>query len=239
MRIARGSREHDDARHDLVDGFAHGAIVTWPSVERSCVATRVGHTTTAGVHVGGARHAGPMTSAVALLRGINVGGIRRVPMVELRAVVEAVGHTRVATLLNSGNAVFLTRHDSAAHAGDQDIALAAELAAGLRARCGFDVDVVVRTGAEIDGVIAASPFPEAARDDPAHLVVMFHATPLSVSSDFDAARYGPEQVVWTRTEAYVHYPGRHRPLPAHAGRAHPGRRSGRDWPQLAHRARVA
>jgi uncharacterized protein (DUF1697 family) len=128
--------------------------------------------------------------------------------------------------------VFVPRHDSAAHAGDQDVALAAELAAGLRARCGFDVDVVVRTGAEIDGVIAANPFPEAARDDPAHLVVMFHATPLSVSAEFDAARCGPEQVVWTRTEAYVHYPvdiGHSRLTPAVLTRAAGQAGTGRNW----------
>lgn len=43
---------------------------------------------------------------VALLRGVNVGKAKRVPMAELRALLAGLGHTGVATLLNSGNAVF-------------------------------------------------------------------------------------------------------------------------------------
>ena len=55
--------------------------------------------------------AGPLTSRMpaflALLRGVNVGKAKRVPMAELRRVLEDLGCTNVATLLNSGNAVFV------------------------------------------------------------------------------------------------------------------------------------
>jgi uncharacterized protein (DUF1697 family) len=173
-----------------------------------------------------------MTSAVALLRGINLGGTRRVPMTELRAVVEAAGHTRVVTLLNSGNVVFVPRDDGAPRIADLDRALGADLADALQVRFGFDVGVVVRTRDEIDAVIAANPFPDAARDDPAHLVVMFHALPVSVARGFDATTYGPEQVVWTRTAAYVHYPvdiGHSRLTPAVLTRAAGQAGTGRNW----------
>jgi uncharacterized protein (DUF1697 family) len=43
---------------------------------------------------------------VALLRGINVGGRNRVAMAALREVVEGLGHTGVATYIQSGNVVF-------------------------------------------------------------------------------------------------------------------------------------
>jgi uncharacterized protein (DUF1697 family) len=42
---------------------------------------------------------------VALLRGINVGGGRKVPMAELRSVAEGLGLKRVRTLIASGNLV--------------------------------------------------------------------------------------------------------------------------------------
>ena len=45
-----------------------------------------------------------MPTFVALLRGVNVGKAKRVPMAEFRALLLALGYTRVATLLNSGNA---------------------------------------------------------------------------------------------------------------------------------------
>src|SRR4249919_903005 len=43
-----------------------------------------------------------------LLRGVNVGGIRKVAMPDLRRVLESLGHTDVATYLQSGNAIVTT-----------------------------------------------------------------------------------------------------------------------------------
>jgi uncharacterized protein (DUF1697 family) len=42
----------------------------------------------------------------ALLRGVNVGGKNRVPMAQLRALLEELGFARVATYIASGNVVF-------------------------------------------------------------------------------------------------------------------------------------
>ncbi|MDC7219807.1 MAG: DUF1697 domain-containing protein [Spirochaetales bacterium] len=43
---------------------------------------------------------------VALLRGINVGGKRKVEMVRLRGLMEKSGYLHVETYLNSGNVLF-------------------------------------------------------------------------------------------------------------------------------------
>jgi uncharacterized protein (DUF1697 family) len=75
---------------------------------------------------------------IALLRGINVGKANRIPMADLRALLEGLGHTDVTTLLNSGNAVFrATKGTSAKHATD----IAADATPGascrqVRARAG-------------------------------------------------------------------------------------------------------
>lgn len=146
-----------------------------------------------------------MTAAIALLRGINVGGHRKVPMAELRSVVEQLGHSQVATHLNSGNVVFAVAPPDAPPAGADPAALAAAIAAGLRERLSLDVDVVVRTAAQLDAVVAANPFDDAARTDPSHLVVVFYPAPVGGPA-LDASRYGREQVVWDGAHAYVHYP---------------------------------
>ena len=41
----------------------------------------------------------------ALLKGINIGG-KKIPMTDLKALVEKMGHGEVRTLLASGNVVF-------------------------------------------------------------------------------------------------------------------------------------
>ncbi|MEI5097898.1 DUF1697 domain-containing protein [Streptomyces sp. PmtG] len=90
----------------------------------------------------------------ALLRGVNVGGSRQVPMARLRTLLEERGLDRVRTHLQSGNVAF------AADRGDED-SLAAELGAALEREFGFTVDLLVRDGAYLRAVVDACPFPAA------------------------------------------------------------------------------
>jgi uncharacterized protein (DUF1697 family) len=78
-----------------------------------------------------------MTTYAALLRGINVGGAKKVPMAELRTLMEGLGHDRVRTYLQSGQAAFTADH------GDEE-SLAAELTGAIEKHFGFSVDVIVR-----------------------------------------------------------------------------------------------
>ena len=69
-----------------------------------------------------------MPTHVALLRGINNLGSKKVAMAELRKVVTSLGHADVTTYIQSGNVLFSPRlaHNSAAGPPDAP-ALAAEL----------------------------------------------------------------------------------------------------------------
>ncbi|MFH8976576.1 DUF1697 domain-containing protein [Streptomyces sp. NPDC017890] len=94
------------------------------------------------------------TMYAALLRGINVGGARKLPMADLRALLEGLGHDAVRTHLQSGQAVFASGH------GDED-SLAAELTGAIEKRFGFAVDVIVRDHAYLKAVAEQCPFPAA------------------------------------------------------------------------------
>ncbi len=88
----------------------------------------------------------------ALLRGINVGGKKKVPMAELREVLQGLGYEDVRTYLQSGNAVFSApRRDTAA--------LARELEQAIEGRFGFPVAVQLVDGAFLRDVVEACPFP--------------------------------------------------------------------------------
>ena len=95
---------------------------------------------------------------VALLRGINVGGNKKVPMAELRELAAGLGWQRAETYIQSGNLVF------AANGGDAEAEQALEGA--IAAHFGFVVPVVVRSVAAWRAYAAASPFPEAASARP-------------------------------------------------------------------------
>jgi uncharacterized protein (DUF1697 family) len=105
-----------------------------------------------------------LTTHIALLRAVNVGG-RKLIMSELRTWLEGLGFQDVRTLLQSGNLVFHSKEAA-------DRKLTAKLEAEAEKTFGFDIDFLVRTAAEWDAVIAANPYPQAAENDPARLVVM-------------------------------------------------------------------
>ncbi|MFG2353372.1 DUF1697 domain-containing protein [Streptomyces sp. NPDC048521] len=128
-----------------------------------------------------------MTTYAALLRGINVGGSKKLPMAELRTLVTGLGHTGVRTHLQSGQAVFT------ADRGDEE-SLAAELARAIEERFGFPVDVLVRDHAYLKAVAEACPFP-AADLQPKQLHVTYFSAPVSQDryAEIDPAAYLPEE----------------------------------------------
>lgn len=95
-----------------------------------------------------------MTRYVALLRGINVGKNKRIPMPGLRDALEQAGYTDVRTLLVSGNVV-LTPPDAR---GPDDVA--DDVSRVVEKGWGHDVRVVVRTGGELRAAVDACPVPE-------------------------------------------------------------------------------
>lgn len=97
-----------------------------------------------------------MTTWVALLRGVNVGGHNKVPMAELRNVCASLGFVSVATYIQSGNVVFRADGDARE--------LARRLRDAIADRFEWDVPVVLRTADELDRVLAGSPFVEAGED---------------------------------------------------------------------------
>jgi uncharacterized protein (DUF1697 family) len=130
----------------------------------------------------------PMTTTyAALLRGINVGGNKKVPMAELRALLSDLGHSAVRTYLNSGNAIFSSDDD------DQD-ALAAALEDAIEKHFGFKVACMVRTGAYLRAVVEACPFP-ADELEGRQLHAIFYSGPVTAErfSAIDAAAYLPEE----------------------------------------------
>ncbi|MDO8382749.1 MAG: DUF1697 domain-containing protein [Microbacterium sp.] len=90
-----------------------------------------------------------MTEWVALLRGVNVGGIT-IRSADLREMLAAMGLEDVRTFLASGNAAFRSPRERG------DLKLAIEAALGER--FGYDAWIVLVTRDEIEAAIASFPF---------------------------------------------------------------------------------
>jgi len=139
-----------------------------------------------------------MTTCIALLRGVNVGKGRRVPMAELRAVLADLGHDRVATLLNSGNAVFRAARGTPAK-------LAADIAAALARRLDVEVPVIVKSAAELDAIVADNPL-DVAPAEHSRMLVAFTRDARSLASlaALEPLVVRPERFALGRRAAYLH-----------------------------------
>ena len=141
-----------------------------------------------------------MAVAIALLRGVNVGG-RTVRMVELTALARDLDLQNPRTLLQSGNLVFEAPRAP-------DASLEARLETALKSRFGFAVDVICRSAVEWARLVAANPFPDAARNDPAHLLAMpLKTAPVDGGLErLRAAIKGREEAALIGRDLYVVYP---------------------------------
>lgn len=91
-----------------------------------------------------------MPTFVTLLRGVNVGRAKRVPMAEFRALLMFLGYTEVTTLLNSGNAIFhAAKGAPAKHA--------ANIATALKSKLNVEVPVIVKPARALAAIVAESP----------------------------------------------------------------------------------
>ena len=111
-----------------------------------------------------------MRTHVALLRGVNVGGHNRLPMADLRRIVESLGHDDVATYIQSDNVVFGSSETDPER-------LAATLEHAIADSVGVRPGVVVLSRSQLESVVADNPYPQ--EDDPKRLHVVLHRAPIS------------------------------------------------------------
>jgi uncharacterized protein (DUF1697 family) len=121
---------------------------------------------------------------VALLRGINVGGVNKVGMKQLKAVFEEAGMTSVGTYINSGNVIFSTKLRSRAR-------LVKLLEEAIAERFGFPVKVLVRDIDNVRAVVKAIS-PKWTNDQQMKCDVMFLWEDVDSPSVLDRLTFKPE-----------------------------------------------
>jgi uncharacterized protein (DUF1697 family) len=99
---------------------------------------------------------------VCLLRAVNLGKQRKLPMPALRTALTAAGMTEVRTYLQSGNVIAWSQLQSRQQVSDL-------VRSVIAAEFSLDVPVITRRPAEIDDVIATNPFSAQAAQR-AHLI---------------------------------------------------------------------
>jgi uncharacterized protein (DUF1697 family) len=141
-----------------------------------------------------------MTRQIALLRGINVGKTKRMPMARVRELLGEHGYEDVKTYVQSGNIVF----DGPGAKPEQ---VAAKLERELAAEFGFDVPVIVRSRDQLAAVVELNPLGKLATDPKRyHVIFLSGAVEPKRTADIDLDDYAPDTFESHGRELYLWTP---------------------------------
>jgi uncharacterized protein (DUF1697 family) len=135
-----------------------------------------------------------MTTYVALLRAVNVGGTGKLPMDELKSMCESLGFSNPRTYIASGNVIFESRLS--------EHSVSSKLKAQLASYAGKEVGVAVRTGPEMAAVLQKNPFKSEA---PNSTVAIFLEEPPAKNALESVTGQQNEKLALGVREIYVHY----------------------------------
>ncbi|SHI34623.1 Uncharacterized conserved protein, DUF1697 family [Mesonia phycicola] len=135
---------------------------------------------------------------VALLRGINVGGKRKLKMADLRESVLKIDFTEVSTYIQSGNLFFTSEEKNAR-------ILEEKLAQHLLDEYTYDIPVVIRTAGEIEKAISKNPFSNAEDFKQLHLIFLKENPAQDLVNAFKELEFPSEQFKIEEKHLYVNY----------------------------------
>lgn len=136
-----------------------------------------------------------------MLRGINVGGQKKIRMADLRGLYESLGFEKVRSYIQSGNVVFETAIKDA-----EEISEKLELE--IRKVYGFDVSVILRSVLEMKKIVGGNPFLKGEGIDLSklHIVFLKEKAGKIPKGDIDKVKGTGEEVAKSRCEIYLFLP---------------------------------
>ncbi|HTU67202.1 MAG TPA: DUF1697 domain-containing protein [Steroidobacteraceae bacterium] len=138
-----------------------------------------------------------MPRYVALFRGINVGKAKRIAMADLRALLDKLGYADVATLLNSGNAVFTGNAEPAA-------THATRIRTAVQTKLGVEACVIVKSAKDVAAIVTGNAIVGHATDHSKLLVAVTGvARDMNKVSALPKTDWGREKVHVNKHAAYV------------------------------------
>ena len=142
-----------------------------------------------------------MTTFIALLRGINVSGQKKIKMADLRAHLEELDLRNIRTYVQSGNVIFESKEPDATF-------LERQIEKKILEKYGFEVVVMVKMTRELLYVLENNPFIKSGGKDTSRLYVTF----LSNIPDQEQLRkletvnYSPEEFILDGKNIYFFSP---------------------------------
>jgi uncharacterized protein (DUF1697 family) len=137
---------------------------------------------------------------ISILRGINVGGHKKIKMDALRQLYSSQAYESVQSYIQSGNVIFRTNETDTK-------TLASTLSTKIQEAFGFDVPVLVLTAQELKCAIDDNPYLDDSTKDPASLHLTFLSTlPDKALVEKLPINFTPDEFCIIGKVIYIHCP---------------------------------
>ncbi|MBL4754865.1 MAG: DUF1697 domain-containing protein [Flavobacteriales bacterium] len=141
-----------------------------------------------------------METYIAMLRGINVSGQKKIKMADLRGYMEELSFQDVETYIQSGNIVFKAKGNATQ--------LAQVIRAKILERYGFEVPTLVKQHKDFEYVLANCPFMlDPAKDESRFYITFLDCEPeTALVEKLEELNYSPEEYVLDGTNIFFYSP---------------------------------
>ncbi len=136
-----------------------------------------------------------MKTHIALLRGINVGGHKKLKMADLKLLFEDLGFQNVTTYIQSGNVVFSAKETDG---------LAERISKEIEKKFGWEVPVLVKTAAAVAKFLADCPFEETKKAE-AYFMLLASPPEEKLMESVAEISYPNEEFVLTSECVYIFF----------------------------------
>ncbi len=137
-----------------------------------------------------------MKTYIALLRGINVSGQKKVPMAELRELLSNFGLKEVQTYIQSGNVIFKS--------AEKDIQkLEFKIHEVIKTHFGFEVPILVKIPEDLQHVFDNCPFPDEKKMN-SYFTLLYSVPDIDLINEVAKISYPNEAFVITKDCIYFY-----------------------------------
>jgi len=141
-----------------------------------------------------------MKKFIALLRGINVSGQKKIKMSDLKLLIEDIGFHDVETYIQSGNVIFTSKER-------WNEKLKSKISSGIKRKFGFDVQIIILTPKEIESTIKNNPFIKKKKEIEKLYVTFLSDTPTKENvQKLNSTDYSPEEYLIDGNLIYLFLP---------------------------------
>ncbi len=144
-----------------------------------------------------------MKRYISVLRGINVGGKRKIRMLDLKTLYIRMGFENPVSYIQSGNVIF----DSSSEDSEKEIS--AKISGQILKNFGFEVPVILRTLQEMEEISVRNPFSSSAEIEKLH-VTLLGEKPLETNCNYLMGNsFTPDECLLMNREIYIKCAGRY------------------------------